>query len=169
MKRYLIPKSLMDRVGIGLAFLSFAISVWAAMSSDPLDNWLTLLGLAGTIIWLFNVYVLQEQVAPNPSTDEYSVVIERIAAMGKQLSELSRFLEKEQARVADTEATIRKLDQEKSKLEPLVQTQREVVEAILTAHSQRTAKRAWKERFLGFGLGVLASLIAAMILEYFKR
>src|SRR5204862_191060 len=99
----------------------------------------------------------------------YSTIIESIEGIGKQLSQLSQFLEKERARVADTEATIRSLRDEQTKLEPLVRTQRETVEAILTAHSERRASHVWKERILGFTLGLIASLLASFVYGYFKR
>jgi chromosome segregation ATPase len=123
-----------------------------------------------TVLWLLNVYVFQDRGDdPHSTLKDYEVIIERIRGMGKDLTDLNRFLEKEQARVLNTEATIRKLSEEQSKLEPLVQTQKEVIEAILAAHSTRTAKNAWKERLLGFTLGLLASLVAATIHEYLKR
>jgi hypothetical protein len=165
MKRSLIPKSKIDRIGLGTAFASAAIAVIAFTLGE---TWLMLLGIFGSVGWLFNVYVLQDQVVSNPSVDEYSRVIKNIEEIGKQLSKLGSFLEKERARISDAEATIRKLDEEKNKLEPLVNTQRETVDAILAAHSERTAKRAWKERIIGFSLGLAASLIAAVIYEYFK-
>ena len=166
MKRSLIPKSKSDRIGLGIAVVCAVITI---VSFTFNEIWLALLFLLGSVIWLFNVYVLQEQVASEPSIDEYSRVIKNIGGIGQQLSELSKFLEKERARVADTEATIKKLNEEKSKLEPLVNTQRETVDAILAAHSERTAKRAWKERLIGISLGLVASLVASMLYEYFKR
>jgi len=114
-------------------------------------------------------YVFPEKTTGGVVVDEYSEVIKKISAIGKHLSDLNKFLEKERKRVADTEATVRSLNEEKTKLEPLVLTQRETVEAILAAHAARTARQAWKERMFGFVLGLAASLAASFVYEYFKR
>jgi hypothetical protein len=166
MKRTLIPKSGVDRFGAVVGLLS-ATFTFITISNG--DYWWSLLFVLGTVVMITIAYVFQDQIALSSSTGEYSAVIERIEAIGKQLSELSEFLEKERARVADTEATIRQLKDEQTKLEPLVHTQREVVEAILSAHSERTVRYAWKERLVGFVLGMIASLIASLVYGYFKR
>jgi sensor c-di-GMP phosphodiesterase-like protein len=144
-----------------------AVSVVVAFRNG--DQWWALTFTACTVVLLIAAYAFPERKIPSTSTDEYSAVIETIGTIGKQLSVLSEFLEKERARVADTEATVKKLNEEKTELEPLVHTQREIVDAILAAHSKRTAKHAWKERLFGFALGVVASLIASFVYEYFKR
>jgi len=166
MKRSLIPKSRGDRISAVWALISVIVTLLAFNSGQ---TWVALIYIANVLAALFNAYVLQDRIIANPSVDEYSRVINNIEAIEKQLSELNGFLQKERTRVADTEATIRKLNEEKSKLEPLVNTQRETVDAILATHSERTAKRAWKERMIGFSLGLAASLIASMIYEYLKR
>ena len=166
MKPTLIPKSKSDRRAAGVA-LFFAVITATTFTWGPL--WLRILGGFTTLIWIFNAYALPEPVASDPSSDEYSRTINSITQIGDQLSDLSRFLQTERARVADTEATIRKLNDEKTKLEPLVQTQRETVDAILAAHAERTRMRAWKERLIGFGFGLAASLLASIVYGYFKR
>lgn len=122
-----------------------------------------ILGLAAVF-----VYVVQDQPERGDSR-EYSVVIAQIGGIEKQLSELSTFLERERNRVAETETTLSKLQEETAKLQPIVLTQKETVEAILAAHSSRIARNAWKERFVGFILGMLASMAATLIYGYFKR
>jgi hypothetical protein len=118
--------------------------------------------------WFIAVYVLQDQ--PHEETgEEYTAVIGRIEGIEKQLSELSSFLKRERQKLQDSEVIISRLQNEKSKLEPIVLTQRETVEAILSAHTKRISATAWKERIAGFGLGVLASLIASVSYEYLKH
>jgi len=124
--------------------------------------------LAIFAIWFTGVYVLQDQ-PPEEAAEEYTAVIGRIEGIEKQLSELSSFLKRERQKVQDSEVIISKLQDEKAKLEPIVLTQRETVEAILSAHTRRISATAWKERIVGFGLGVLASLIASIAYEYLKH
>jgi len=101
-------------------------------------------------------------------SEEYSEMIERLADMGEQLAALGPFLKREQQRIAETENTIKALQDQQSELEPLVATHRETVEAILTAHARQVRTNVWKDRVAGFGLGVLASLFATLIFEYFS-
>jgi hypothetical protein len=124
---------------------------------------------AGAIACLIVAYVFQDQVNHGNDANEYSAIIARIGNMGTQLAELNTFLSREKLRVAEAEATVKKLSDEKNKLEPVVLTQRQTVEAILSAHAQSVAKNVWKERSVGFLLGIGASLAASFVYEYLKR
>lgn len=165
MKRKLIPPSTRDRIGVSAALFS---SIIAALVLRMGDYGFALFLIVGALILLFMAYVIQDQPFDPESTEEYSDVIARIGLIGAQLSELSQFLERERTRVAEAEATVLRLNNEKAKLEPIVSTQRETVEAILAAHSERTAGNAWKERFLGFIFGVGASLVASFFYDYLR-
>jgi septal ring factor EnvC (AmiA/AmiB activator) len=166
MKRTLIPRGNADRVAAVLAILTTPLVVYASITYGYPDALILALCVVALLIM---AYGYPQQIEDSASANEYSAVIERISTIGKELSDLNRFLEGERTRVADIEATVRKLSDEKSKLEPVVSTQRETVEAILAAHSERTARQAWKERLLGFALGVIASLIASFVYGYFHR
>jgi hypothetical protein len=99
----------------------------------------------------------------------YSAAITQIEHIDKQLYELVKFLKEERRKVAESEATVLKLQDEKTKLEPVVLAQRDTVNAILSAYARTTSSRVWKERGLGFISGLLASLVAAMVFDYFKH
>jgi len=166
MNRTFIPKGAGQRIALAIALLMAVVTAVAWKLGETLFTWIA---LAGTLTWLVNVLLLKESAPSNPSVDEYSQTIKTISQISTQLSKLSTFLEKERTRVADTEATIKKLNEERSKLEPLVNTQRETVDAILAAHAERAANRAWRERFIGFSLGLGASLLASLIYGYLRR
>lgn len=114
------------------------------------------------------VYVFQDEPVSSEG-DEYAAIITQVQKIGKQLSTLSAFLERERKRIADTASTLSRLQDEKTKLEPVVASQRETVEAILAAYSSRLVSKAWKERIIGFSLGILASLVAGFLYDVFKR
>ena len=166
MKRKLIPYSLGDRLFL-LSLPLFVFGIYLALTKG--DYWWALLFVSGIVSIVMASYVLQDQPPQGSSVNEYSEVIGSIGSLGKQLEQLGSFLERERLRVAATEETVRKLSEEKAKLEPLVSTQRETVDAILAAHADRTVRTAWKERLIGFSLGVAASLIASFAYEYLKR
>lgn len=165
MNRTLIPKSTTDRIILITSLVSMPLAVFAF----KIGAYLSAATLGGFfIITLVIVYWFPERAEVGPSTDKYTEIIKSIEVLGSRLSEISTFLESERSRITDTEATLKKLNDEKTKLEPLLKTQREAAEAILAAHSNRTARQAWKERWLGFVLGIISSVIASIVFEYFR-
>ena len=169
MKRRLIPKSKIDQILIGLAVCTTLVAVVFFVFGDSSDRWLVGINVFFTVWCLTLAYVFQEEDESASSASDYTAVINRISGIVTELANLNAFLEKERSRISETESTIKRLTEQKSKLEPIVLTQRETVEAILSAHADRTGKNIWKERFLGFLLGAIASLVAAFAYDYIKR
>jgi hypothetical protein len=166
MKRSIIPRTWVDRIMVICGLLEVLPTVFGVMRGS---YWATAFFGTFSVLAFIKAYVFPDEPTGGGVVDEYSEVIEKISGIGKQLTDLKEFLERERKRVADTEATVRSLTEEKTKLEPLVLTQRETVEAILAAHAARTARQAWRERMFGFILGLAASLAASFVYEYFKR
>lgn len=54
-------------------------------------------------------------------------------------------------------------------LRPVVEADREVVDTILRLQADKASANVWQERFIGFGLGILSSLVASLIWVGFKR
>lgn len=119
--------------------------------------------------FLLGSYLFQDPPKNKVTEEEYTLVIADIEKIGEQLNRLEKFLKQERQKVLESEATLRKLQNEKTKLEPVISTQRETVEAILAAYGRTMASRAWKERIFGFMSGLLASFLAAMVFESFRR
>jgi hypothetical protein len=166
MKRSLVPSNAGDRL---LAVTIPLSVVLLLLSLEEGAYWLAVLYGVMIAIAVTLAYAFQSRPVDSTSSSEYSRIIGGVELIGGQLSELGRFLEKERARIIDTEKTVRRLINEKEQLEPVINTQRETVEAILAAHAERTARNIWKERLIGFFLGVFASLLASFTYEYFKQ
>jgi hypothetical protein len=162
----LIPDAKVDRMSVALAVV-IAISTPIAFTIG--DFWFGVFFAVATVFLLASAYVFPLFFVDSAASVDYSATIARIQAISEHVTALGTFLEKERLRVGETEALINSLKEEKSQLEPLVSTQRATVDAILSTHSRRTAKQAWKERLLGFTLGVFASLSASFIYEYLRR
>ena len=166
MKRPLYPSSSRDRLLFWLSVTAAVLTVyflarglyWAALSN------------ACATIYNFGLsYFKRDKTIASDSVGEYEQVINSISAIGVQLNQLNAFLVREQQKVEDAKATVQELDSERAALEPVVATHRATVEAILSAHSERMAKSAWKERLIGFGIGIIASVLASVIYELFKH
>jgi len=171
-KRRLYPARFGDRV-LFWSLILFTLFNWfvraVSYSIGELPAWyhwliLVFVGPAMLVV-LYYIQDLPKEGAENP----YAKVIANIDSMGRQLTELAEFLKIEQRKVAESEATLKRLRDEKTELEPVVTTNREVVNAILTAHVKTTAKKAWKERVIGFMSGVLASFVVALLFEFFRH
>lgn len=170
MQRRLIPPSTEDKVGVALAMFGItAAGLSFGFGGDAVPAALPIILVVGSAAALVNAYALQDQSNNSPDVAEYSLVLNQITDMAKQLSQLGTFLEREKERVAKTESDVTSLLAEKDRLEPVVATQRETIEVILAAHENRTARNAWKERFYGFALGIVASVVASIIYSYFHH
>jgi hypothetical protein len=131
--------------------------------------WIAWFDLVAFCLAIISVYGFPDKSIESSEVDDFSKVIADVSNMSKQLATLGTFLEQQQRRISDSQATLSQLQDEKTKLEPIVLSQKETVEAILSAHAERTAKSALKERLIGFLLGIFASICASVIFEYLKH
>lgn len=166
MTRRLIPITIADRVSAAGAVAFSVLFVVEILGGYYM---LAVLSTVAVALSIVNAYVLQTEPSSGSSSSEYTAVITKIASVSDQLSQLGQFLERERARVEDTEATMRRLIDERSRLEPVVQSHRQTVEAILAAHAERTTRSAWKERLYGSLFGIIASVVASFIYEYLRK
>ena len=165
MKRSLYPESTVNRVTFWFGVVWVSLCIWKVNSGDFV---FAAVCACFTVFDFIFVYVFPSKPVQGAS-DEYTAVISRIKGIEDELSKLSGFLNQERKRVTDTESILSKLKDERTKLEPIVSANRETVDAILAAHSARQRSNAWRERFIGFSFGILASLIASILYSYFKQ
>lgn len=95
--------------------------------------------------------------------------MESLLKVQVSLFELGKFIEQQRERLQESEDLMNSLKAEQEKLKPVVETDRQVVEAILELQSQKSRNEVWKERGIGFFSGILASLIAAFIPRLLSR
>ncbi len=74
------------------------------------------------------------------------------------------FIERQQADLAETEAILARLRDERESLAPVVDADRATVRAILQAQEERTKASRWIDWLIGFAVGVAASLSASLLL-----
>ena len=174
-KKKLYPAAQIDRLllwgGWFLLLLFYAlILIMFGFARVQWVNWPTMvLGFLLGFLLVWGVVYRGQSTTPPDDFQHYTVVIADIEDIGSRLSRLSNFLKQERQRVAEAEATLNRLQVEKTELEPIVRTQRETVSAILNAHAKTTASKIWKERALGFITGTVTSLLASLIFELFRK
>lgn len=94
---------------------------------------------------------------------DYQNQIQQLDQMETNVKQLLAFVDNQKRTLQETEDTISNLKSEKEKLKPLVETDRAVVEAIFKAQEERTNANIWRERWIGFGFGLAASLVASFV------
>ena len=160
------PKSRRDRQIFWLSMCALAtalIMLWAGARLGALVNGIVFVGNFALS------YFGRGKQAPTNDADRYTLVISQTSNISRQLAALSIFLEDEKQRIQDAEAVVRRLNEERSALEPVVGAHRRTVEAILSAHAKRTLVLAWIERTISFGSGVVASVFASFLYELVRH
>jgi hypothetical protein len=101
--------------------------------------------------------------------DTFKSQLTKLEEMKKGLESAKFFIDSQKQSLLKAQNQLTELKTEKEKLKPLVQADRELVDAILKIQAKRTHSNTWYERFIGFGFGIAASLIASFLHERFLR
>ncbi len=97
-------------------------------------------------------------------TDGRALLLDRVRDASGVLRDVANLIEEDRVRISEAQLTLRKLQSEEQKLKPIVESRREAIDAILAAHAARAAGAVWRERLVGFGIGVMSSLLAGILL-----
>lgn len=162
-------------IGVSTGVLTVAASLALApdmrASSEELDRWLPrlVLGVLMSATYLLMSYVMRDNKSRDTEASRYETAILRLESISSEFEALGKFLKEERRNIVITEDAVRNLRAELSNLEPVVAANREVIEKVLSAYANRTARQAWTERALGFLIGVASSVLASIIVDLFKR
>jgi hypothetical protein len=161
----LIPTSRRDRqfLFIGIACLLFSVLMSSFLIKTSFGVFLLVINILSSVINIVGVYFSPDMTESTEGV-EYAQMVAHLDGTREVLKNLSTFLERERLRINQAEQTVSRLEGERAALEPVVKTQRETVEAILRAHTSTVRAYAWKDRLMGFGIGVLSSMVAGTIL-----
>lgn len=79
------------------------------------------------------------------------------------LTSLIEFVDNEKRQLQLSEKALESMKSEHERFKPLVESDRKVIDALFAAQEVRNDSAQNRERWIGFGLGVLASLIASVV------
>jgi len=102
-------------------------------------------------------------------TQSYSDQFELLKSTEKNLNDLAEFISSKKGEIEAAKSLIQDLETKKSELEPIVNANQEVVDAIFLQQRRDIERTIWIERGISFGLGILASLIATIIWHFIGR
>jgi hypothetical protein len=78
------------------------------------------------------------------------------------LKRLLVFVQNQRDQLKESQTRIEELKKEHEKIKPLIKADRQILESFFWAQEKRQRTNIWKERWIGFVFGILASLIASI-------
>jgi uncharacterized membrane protein YeaQ/YmgE (transglycosylase-associated protein family) len=113
----------------------------------------------------------QDALQKNNEIENLDIVtqIDNLNVVEDNLENLLDFIKHQRTSLRTTESKIEALTNEKNQLEPIVNTNREVIQAIFQQQEENQRKGVYIERLIGFGLGILGSVVASIIFNLFRR
>ncbi|MCI5147060.1 MAG: hypothetical protein D3923_16435, partial [Candidatus Electrothrix sp. AR3] len=129
----------------------------------------SIISIVTSIIVGFTIYqtevIRNQKIEQNLSQNlDFKAQIEQLNETENSLNVLLGFVTTQREKMTEYEKNIRELENEKQQLEPLVHADKKVVEALFKVQEQRAIENSSKERWIGFGLGILASIIASFVM-----
>lgn len=153
-------------------YVSFVASytAWILNSRNPVRNLIISLivliassGALVTGIYFADNANREKQERNRLKILDYQTQIQQLNDTENNIRHLLDFIETQKNTLRETEDTISLLKKEQEKLKPIVESDKAIVEAIFRAQEERTNSSIWRERWIGFGVGVFASLIASLL------
>lgn len=95
-------------------------------------------------------------------SQDYQMQIQQLNATEQNIKKLLQFVDAQRKTLGATQVAISSLRAEQEVLKPLVESDRAVVEALFKAQEVRNEANVWRERFIGFGFGLLASILTSI-------
>ncbi|EJL6611503.1 hypothetical protein [Vibrio cholerae] len=92
--------------------------------------------------------------------------LDKLDKFDEGLKNLEAFVQLQKEQRTEQQKVISELEKKRSELEPIVESQTEVVEAIFRLQEQRGK---WFDIGLGFVLGIIGSLISSVIFKLIEK
>jgi hypothetical protein len=145
-----------------VSILSFiAAGLWFIVA----PGYEALLAFITGIATLISSFLIDTQIKPTDHESQFRDQIDELNKVESSLLSFIEFVRIEKEKVIETENTLLKLRNEKDELEPIVNTNRQTVQAILDVHRRQNEVSVKRERLIGFALGVVSSLAASVLWE----
>lgn len=117
----------------------------------------------GSIAYFAEQRAAEQREAKRLQNMNYSVQAQKLEETKSNLQALLQFVEDERTSLATSEQALRSIKQEHEQLRPLVESDRKTIDALFAAQEARNQAAQSNERWIGFALGVVSSLLASFI------
>lgn len=128
-----------------------------------------LVATIGTGIYFLDKNDKDKREAIRAKSMTYVQHIERLNETERNVRQLLDFVELQKTSLRENQDVLAALKAEHDKLKPIVDADKNVVSAVLQAQEEKNRSNIWTERWIGFGFGVVASIIASVIVGIFRK
>jgi len=128
----------------------------------------TFANIMGLVVSLASLVVgLVVFIAPSKPTihPEYTSQLQALDKTKESIQALVGFIDEQKKQLQLSQSAVDALKNEESRIHPLVEADRKVIDAVFAVQEQRNQVAQSRERWVGFGLGVLASVVASSIIS----
>ena len=119
-----------------------------------------------TVLFSYYSHVLKNAVSENDVVKEQ---IQRVDIMSDNLKEMIDFLDVQKKKITEEQLLLENIQQQRRELEPLLNTEKRIVENILSVQAKYVRKNIWIDWTIAFLLGVASSTLATLIVRKIGR
>ncbi|MGE0636785.1 MAG: hypothetical protein AB7G44_04285 [Bacteroidia bacterium] len=125
-----------------------------------------LMGVVASFLGILSSY---QKIKTKEETQSVKVQVENLTKMSEGLKGLQIFIEEQKQNLVSEEIALKNLKEEKANLEPLVEADKKMLEAVFIAQEKRQRNDVWYERAFGFFIGIFSSLVASLLFLLIQR
>jgi septal ring factor EnvC (AmiA/AmiB activator) len=120
--------------------------------------------LTAIALFLFGARVGHQSSIPAEATkSDYLAQVKSLDNAKTALESLTAYIDQQKKQLEESRNSLAALQEQENKMQPLVQADKRVINSLFAVQEERNQTAQSRERWIGFGLGVLASLIASLI------
>ena len=124
---------------------------------------------AGLLSFGVSTFQFYEEKKLKKENQVYEVQLETLSEVQESINNLSAFIKDQKDQLKQSQQAVESLKKEQEVLKPVVEADRQIVDSLLRIQADRAKANVWQERLIGFGLGILGSLIASLIWSAIRR
>jgi DNA-directed RNA polymerase subunit RPC12/RpoP len=150
-------------------FVDYWISQYRKNARTTMISSVISLVLASAAVGI-GIYTSQERLGQQPPrAQEFKEQYVLLRTTQQNLNDLEHFISSKKNEMEATQSLLGDLEAQRAAIEPIVQANQELVNAMFAQQRRDSAKFVLRERLIGVALGVLASLIASVIWHFVGR
>lgn len=119
--------------------------------------------IASAFIYFIEQINSIERESKRLKNQNYTKQVQALNDTRANLQSLMAFVDEERQQLKVSQLALQSLKTEHDQLKPLVDTERKAIDALFSAQEARNQSALSTERWTGFGLGVLSSLVASFV------
>lgn len=139
------------------------------MFNDPIWSKLAASIIVSIVAISIQFFEKHEKEKVKQENATYEKQLERLTQVQASINDLAQFVTQQQQQLRKSQETLITLEREKEKLKPIVESDRQIVDAILQLQAEKSKQNVWIERGMGFLIGIVGSLIASVIWTVVQR